>query len=943
MDRCQINGTRIHTGHVFVLDSLCWMIAMGASGVLSRVVGLCVLTFLIGVASISRAEKQNLVQNGGFEQTSEDSVPTAWATSGRREIEQALMVDKGHDGGRAAKLSCSRFVGGTPDSHVMICQVGVVPIRKGMWYRLRLWCRAADIAKRMVSVEVSNTRPWGSSGVGGRFSVSRQWKKVEILARATRDVPAETSRLQFWFASTGTLWLDDVVLEQVDIVERVHPLISNDSARNPIPNSSFECGTGGWGSYSPTITTWAGNLNQLVGLIDTTRAVHGECSLRIDLDMRHPLVFQWDYFVPIVQPIRCALAATQGWIAVQPGRTYQFSCYLRADKSNVPVRLMAVQHRAGRRQTMVKVGTQWKRFVLEVVAHSDALWVGVGPDLTGTSLESVSVWVDALQLDCGAGPLPFAPRAEVESMVQTGVTGNIFTDPDAGVSLEVRFANNAKHSNRAGGRLVVTDFWDNEVVSREVLCNLRPESHATISIDSLLQGRLGFYRLHWFPADSRAPLQSLRCALVHPYVQSDSPFGMNHAYPWDFMLQLCKAGGLVWMRDWSAKWDTVEPKPDRWDFSKVDPQINRVVANGLHPLVLLPYPSSAWCSGADMNVVRKYADGDSNRLQRAIVACAPKKPELFRNYVAKTVGRYRDRTRYFEIMNEPLYTSYAVPARFGYGIGDYLALLRDAHQVIRKADPDAKVIGGIGGWVDSKWVREFIAADGLRWCDVMDIHLYPITIDPELYGPELSAVRRVMRERGQEKPIWLTEFGCYADDDPSVTPSQIGDSAMSRAGWPSERAASEALVKSAAVFLSHGVEKIFFHAGTCGPINGRNGGGIFFEYGGVPRKMYGAVCSLANRLGPAPKPLPTLSRQGRVQVYPFQKQESVVAVVWAGADQGSIAVPLGGQLRAFDIMGNRLSGTTLVIGATPTYVATADVSTLEDWIRRELPKKQPLP
>ena len=63
----------------------------------------------------------------------------------------------------------------------------------------------------------------------------------------------------------------------------------------------------------------------------------------------------------------------------------------------------------------------------------------------------------------------------------------------------------------------------------------------------------------------------------------------------------------------------------------------------------------------------------------------------------------------------------------------------------------------------------------------MDIHLYPVTIPPEIYGKDLAQCRRKMQDRGQAKPVWLTEFGCYADDDPYRTPSVIGDSAMSRA------------------------------------------------------------------------------------------------------------------------------------------------------------------
>jgi len=100
-------------------------------------------------------------------------------------------------------------------------------------------------------------------------------------------------------------------------------------------------------------------------------------------------------------------------------------------------------------------------------------------------------------------------------------------------------------------------------------------------------------------------------------------------------------------------------------------------------------------------------------------------------------------------------------------MADYTRLLRCAFAAVKQAQPDAVVIGGMGNWIGSKEVRDFIAADGLRWVDAMDIHLYPDAMPPEEYEADLIAARALMHERGQDRPIWLTEFGCYADDFPA--------------------------------------------------------------------------------------------------------------------------------------------------------------------------------
>lgn len=85
---------------------------------------------------------ENVVSNGDFEQDADhDGVPDDWQTAGRREVQQTLSFATGRDGGRAAKLECRAFVGGTPDSHVMICQVNQVSIQRGLWYRIAFWCK----------------------------------------------------------------------------------------------------------------------------------------------------------------------------------------------------------------------------------------------------------------------------------------------------------------------------------------------------------------------------------------------------------------------------------------------------------------------------------------------------------------------------------------------------------------------------------------------------------------------------------------------------------------------------------------------------------------------------------------------------------------------------------------------------------------------------------
>ena len=175
-----------------------------------------------------------------------------------------------------------------------------------------------------------------------------------------------------------------------------------------------------------------------------------------------------------------------------------------------------------------------------------------------------------------------------------------------------------------------------------------------------------------------------------------------------------------------------------------------------------------------------------------------------------------------------------------------------------------------------------------------------------------------MRAHGGPKPVWITEWGCYADDDPPCVPQTVGDSTMNRCRWPSERAATEHIVKFTAVAFAHGVRKIFFHAGTCGPINGPDAGGVLFEYGGAPRKMYAGVAALTRLLGVPDQYVKAVHDDGLV-AFVFRTRDRAVAIAWCEAGR-SRKLELAQSVYALDIMGNALSLTDAPLMQTPVYL-----------------------
>ena len=885
------------------------------------------LTLLVAWTAVwAWAAETNLVVNGDFEQSQRrPGAPDHWATAGNAAIKQTLRLDAGRDGGRCARLDCTEFVGDGPDYHAMLCQVGQVTVRRGQWYRLRLWAKAERLKAGSVEVALVNTRAWDNAGLADAFTPGPRWQPFEFRFRARNDLPAAASRLQFWFKGTGTLWMDDVELTETTDAQEWFPQLATEGVKNFVPNASFECGTAGWGSFTWGLSGWAGNLYRLEAELDSAVAWHGQHSLRIRLNPETLPVFWFDYYEPVRQPVRRVLAANVGWFRVKPGERLTLSAYLRADPPGVVAQLAAIEAPSRRLNQPVTVGPDWQRHQFSFRPTQPFVFLAVGLDLEASKRDAATLWVDAVQLERGAQATAFEPRQPVEAFIETSQPGNTFTNPAEGLAVTIRAFNNTADKQTVRGRLTLTDFFDRTVFEAAPELVVAPGAATSRTLDGLVRGQLGFFRATWTAAGSS---NALRCAVIEPLGPEavDSPFGFNHAYPWDFLVRLARQAGVMWWRDWSAKWHTVEPAPGRFDFSVPDAQIHRVLALDSQVQVLLPFPSSSWSTSARADEVAKAAGQDAYLRARLPMAWAPKDLNDFGRYATQTVRHYRQaRPRpvtHYQILNEPVYTSYALPRQFGYTLDDYLRLLEAAWRAMKAADPDCRVVGGISAGLDAGLTRQFVTQGGLRCVDVLDLHIYDPPRSAASYAESFRSLEELMRAHGGPKPVWITEWGCYADDDPPGIPHTVGDTTMNRCRWPSEAAATEHIVKFAAVSFAHGVRKIFFHAGTCGPINGSDAGGVLFEYGGAPRKMLAGVAAFTRLVGVPEAGEEAVAGDG-LRACLFRAKGRSAAVVWREDDR-TVPLTLPATVRAYDLMGNRLTDTRPALGQSPLYLQSDD-------------------
>jgi hypothetical protein len=734
---------------------------------------------------------------------------------------------------------------------------------------------------------------------------------------------------------------------------RLIPIL-DEGQRNLVPNASFECGADGWGSTERDVLPgWYGTLNGLFGQLDSSTAADGRTSLKIERTPENEPVAYNDYLHTERRPIKTPLAANIGWLAVKPGQKYTFSAAMKAAEPDVPARLVVRQFRAAPISKLVHLTTDWRRYSLQFTPMAEACYILAGPDLQQSQDNPnpparAKVWLDAVQLVQGNAKA-FAPRQPIEMGITTDKPGNVFAWGEP-LSFHLSVASAEKEVCKASIEVYLTDFFDEDVwrdtISAgpfEVPPQSANEIHVTIPPAPQLRG---FMRLHATLTSGKMVAQrSLRLAAIPIYQQKDSRFGLNHAFGWPEMLALSRQAGLLWMRDWSLKWQDVEPEEGRFTFAESDAQISRILPHNLKVLSVLAFPSTMWSSSAPASVPRNdpwyltYSASPDHETQYDEILAesgsrirrlgyAPRDMKEFQNYVRQTVAHYKGRIHDWQVFNEPIYTSYSLPQNAGYTAADYLRYVEAFVQAARESDPQCRILGGFSLGSLPRSLSEplrFISLGGLKHVDVFTLHAYPQRNPPEYIEQALVSVGKAMQEQGIRRPIWFTEFAYYSDDDPWVEPLSALPGAYYQQA--SERVQAEYLVRFAVTLFAHGGEKLFFHAGTGSAINHGNLWTMFLRYGGEPFKCYASQAVLAQMLTPDCKFIKQLLPQEPIRAYLFGDTKRTVGVVWAPINTKAKQIQLtNAKLQLWDLMGRLQTSRMFTPSETPVYVVGEDVS-----------------
>ena len=808
----------------------------------------------------------------------------------------------------------------------MLVQFGQIKLIKDRPYEFTCRMRASGLRSRTVGIAIQETNGWQKSGLYEQVSLGAAWKKYRIVFRAERDI-GPTGRLQIWFSEAGTLDVADVwIVEIAAQPEEFTDLVPPGGGKNLAFNGSFEVGGAGWTSMG-TGAGW-GDLSGLHGTIEPSGGSQGKSFLRIPLGGDRTPVLCFDYFEPVAKPQLRPLAASLGWIKVEKGQAYVLSADLRASVDGTPA-VLGVRARdpsAGGWNSydqQLKLTTAWKRYSVTFRPQRPYVFLYAGPDLAQD--QRVDVDLDAVQLEKSDKATEFQPHGDLEFAVEPEQASGIFVEGKPAI-LMLRLCNHGASPATAAVKFTATDFCDKAVP----LAGETVELGASETASRLLRlpgDWKGYYRIRaTAEVGGKSESADVRIAIVPPPVAKDTVCGINHAFVSADLIRLASKAGVTWYRDWSLKWQHMEPAKGEYHWELADVQIDRVVHEGVSLMALLPpFPATDWNSEAP-DSLKLTKDYPGIRMRQAF---APKDPKDLNVFSEQTVTRYKDRVHVWEFLNEPVYTSYALPANRdrssvgkSYTPADYVALLEIAAAGMKKADPTCKVMGGIAGGPET-FTREVIEAGCLKHVDLFNLHIYPGQRTPESYAGDMDDLLAQMDAHGGRKPIWMTEFSYYGADNLPRRPFFPRASSWSETRLlDSERQCADYTVRFFLVMLSHGVQKVFLHSGASGRVNDPNFECALFDYGGVPRKLFPAMAALTGLLGPQPACVGQAPLGDLGHAVGFETAKAAVVALWTEGDEPGTRVTLGSRdgIVLLDVVGRKIAGPDVNLSTSPVYV-----------------------
>lgn len=211
-----------------------------------------------------------------------------------------------------------------------------------------------------------------------------------------------------------------------------------------------------------------------------------------------------------------------------------------------------------------------------------------------------------------------------------------------------------------------------------------------------------------------------------------------------------------YLRTWDSSigWPLIEPENGVWNWELLDRYVDLARANGEQIILTLgmtplwaaidPHAPSPYgsCSGSPPRDIEDWRD-------------------FIRHVAQRNETRYQGAIRHWEIWNEP--DNFVGGYEFYSGtIEQLLAMARIAHDELKAANPDNRILSPGITQAGAAWLDRYLAAGGRDITDIVAFHFYWDWYTPAVrdFRNIIQAVQAVAAKNGlADKPLWLTETG----------------------------------------------------------------------------------------------------------------------------------------------------------------------------------------
>ena len=323
--------------------------------------------------------------------------------------------------------------------------------------------------------------------------------------------------------------------------------------------------------------------------------------------------------------------------------------------------------------------------------------------------------------------------------------------------------------------------------------------------------------------------------------------------------------GCKWIRATRAfQMDIVATGPKEFDFkNNGEESIDIAIANGMSIMGIL---DARWGHECNMNKL-PWASPIWEHW------------DIWEDFVTQTVLYYKDRVKYWEIINEPPFFWW-YPTEEGLELPEsnqplkraplhhYAQLLKISAKVIRGIDPEAKIIMG-STFADGQLLRALYELDCKSDFDIVSVH-YLGCKHPEEFQRGMESLKKVMREfQDQEKPIWDTENGSFG--------AIIGNAVQT----PAEYEALYNIYRHCFAY-EYGLDRYFWFNPVSAGESGAEDSPSVFTSTGEYTPTYRSMKTLHQYVGE--KELSSFKHMDKeVHVYVFGEEKEAISILWSTA------------------------------------------------------------